>query len=244
MELASSINSRLIRIYDADIVPFRLLRTKVGTDYFTQQFQFKETGAEGIELVFMAGSHAFTEAVVVPINMVSVNDRRIILDVEGSAATADAVLTEVQACLSPMVIPEPKQLGDHALITAHETQCAVKMEFGWSDLLADAFADFLVGQASEEFGARAGADASARVLTMNLRFHIAFATQDASLADHGIELSDKVLIIEPRKNTPLSERIFFTASPLDATAHLDLLRALEQRIVSKGKRRKVLPPTS
>jgi hypothetical protein len=241
----ATLSVRQVRLYEPDIIPFRFLRTKLGIDFIMNQFQFKEHAVpDGSEIYFTGGAYttgSTAEDPVIPITLVSVNERRIIIDVAGPSAWANLVFEALRANVASMDL-ERRLNTREPLVIAHETSCTATMEFGWQELLAVPLVHFLAGPA---MSAMESEISTPRLSSMSLKFTISFTSPDTRLADTGITLSDKTLTIEPRVNTPLEDQHFFTVSPLESDAHLALLSELEQAIVARrGGRRRKAPPAA
>lgn len=230
-----ALSARQVRIFEADVVPYRVLRTGVGVEYLKNAFSFRETvSAEG-ELGFLAGGFLLPETQeLLAINFMTINERKIVIEVAGNTAQADALFAEIRRVAwhghpdSELHLREP-------LITAHETQCSVTMDFDWDALLNQLLASYMKGPALAALPGRSS-HATARIKHLSLRFTIGFTTDAHNLLDSGITLSDKPVVIEPRVDTPLKDRRYFTASPLDTESHMQLLAELERSIL--GGRRK------
>ncbi len=240
----ASLNARQVRLYEPDIIPFRFLRTKRGIDFMMNQFQFREHVVEGAEIYFTGGTYPTgptADDPIVPINVMTVNERRIIIDVAGPSEWASLVFEAVRTKIASMDL-ERRLDTREPLVTANETGCTVTMDFGWQELLAEPLVQFLSGPA---MSAMESEQSTPRLSSMSLKFTISFTNPDTRLVDTGITLSDKTLTIEPRVNMPLEDQHFFTVSPLESDAHLALLSELEQAILARrGKRRKSLPPAT
>jgi hypothetical protein len=231
-----SLNTRQSRIYKSDIVPFRFLSTKLAIDFVTTQFRFRESAVEGGELVFVGGSHVPTEQAIIVVNAMSINERRIVIDVAGTTQEADILFSALRGLLA-QAENQPRIAITAPLIVSHETECVAEMEIDWRDLVSDQVAELVSGpalRASE--GENAG-----RIAGMALRFTFAFTAKDASLAENSVSLSDKRFIIEPRTGVALTDHHFYTASPLDTDSHIRLLEEFEKKL-RKRTRRRSLPP--
>jgi hypothetical protein len=228
---------RQFRVFPPEVVPFHALMTSPGTEFFRKHFQFREAASPENELTFLGGMLVLSDrSHPIVINYVQINAQRIILEVAGDSGDADLVYIAILAYLT-VYDPKEKISKLDPLLFTHETQCVVRLRIEWHELLSDRFWKFLGADAIS--GIRSG-DASSRITAMNLRFTFQYEASDQRLRDYGVIHADKSLIVEPRQNTPLSERLYFTQSPLDSHRHLKLLEELEQSV--SGSSRKRLKP--
>lgn len=225
---------RQFRVFPPDVVPFNALMTSPGTEFFRTHFQFREAAAPENELVFLGGMFTLKDRNhPIVINYIQINAQRIIQEVVGDSSDADLVYLAVLASLMSYD-PQERIARVESLLFTQETQCVARLRFEWHDLISDRLGKFLGGDAIS--GIRSGG-APSRITAMNLRFTLQYEASDQRLREYGVIHADKSLILEPRQNTPLSERLYFTQSPLDSRAHLELLEELEQSVSGSSRKR-------
>jgi hypothetical protein len=228
-----ALNSRLKKIYKPDVIPFRFLCTRSAMEFLVAFLKFRDSAiGEGPEIIFQAGTFVIENQSPIVVNGLSINDRRVVIDVAGPTEGAEAVAVALRD-LFKKIEPAQEFASSDPLITTHDTECVAAMDFEWSQLVSDTVAEFAMGPALRA----AEGKNTARIATLALKFTIAFTASDPGLIENGVTLSDKLLTIEPRSNTPLKDRLFFTSSPLDTESHMRLFSELEKKLSGRGKRR-------
>lgn len=234
MKHVEAMIARQYRVFAPDVVPFNALMTGPGTDFFRKRFQFRESATPENEIIFVGGMLAL-EGLSNPIviNFVQINGQRIILEVVGDSDAATLAYGGVAAALAGYD-PDEKIASAEPLLFTHETQCVARLKIDWHELISGPVHKFLDGP---EVSSIKSGSASSRIAAMNLRFTLQYDTSDQRLREYGAIHADKALILEPRQNTPFSERLYFTQSPLDSHAHLKLLDQLEQTVSGTSRKR-------
>jgi len=110
------------------------------------------------------------------------------------------------------------------LVSTIQTSCVVTLDCSFEAFFSPRFISFLQGRA-QQFLSISMADVNVRPFKFSA--DVSYAVKDESLHKHKIMISNKLLVIEPRVNTPSEEKRFFTSSPCDPETHFTLLRALE-----------------
>lgn len=62
---------------------------------------------------------------------------------------------------------------------------------------------------------------------------IVFDLQDQGIREHGITLNSKEFVVEPKVNTPVEDRVFFTKSPFTSDVHFELIEEFESLFTKK-----------
>jgi hypothetical protein len=211
------------RLFAPDVVPYRLVITALGSNRLRQAFGFGSTNwQENLEYVFQDGTIEY-KGRTVPITWASFHDRRILIQVLGDSSAAHAVYSAIREVLSEL---DPDFRGAAPLEETEETSCAVQLAFDWTVLLNPALVECLSDRVQELSTEKAGRF----IKGVNIRFTLGVEVKRKDLSERGITLFDQNVIIEPRADTPLSERIYYTYSPCDSDTHLRLVSELEERL--------------
>lgn len=232
-----SLTVRQFRIFPPDIVPFRALRTAPGMEVIKKRYKFRESAIDAGELLFAAGMFAKEAGRgVVSVSGVQINERRVIVEVDGTSADATEVYEDLRQLMFSV---EPLQEPDLAepVVLTEETQCTVTLDFGWEDLFNERLSGYVTGP----FRDRLSNPNPAKLNLVNARFSFQFTPLDERIRAFGANLTDKHLTIEPRANYPLEARRFFTVSPLGSDTHFEVLREIET-LLTHRKRRRLPPP--
>jgi len=235
MEGVNALITRQYRVYPPDVIPFLPLVTGAGVETFRKHFRFREFSVEGTEFTFSGGIVAISEEELIVVNLVQINSQRIIAEVAGSSTQCTVAFSIMAGYIAGMD-NEHRLINVEPLLLTHETQCTVKLAFDWQELLSERVAAFLRTSTIERL---TSTQARARLTGLNLRFTVQYEPTDERLREYGISHADKLLVIEPRLNTPESERLYFAHSPLDTDTHLDLIKDFEQALMTSASRRRL-----
>jgi hypothetical protein len=148
--------------------------------------------------------------------------------VVGNRADARAAFSALTEALGQLAEGFPEAVP---LLAGEETSCVAQLDFDWTSLLNPA----LVEQVAEWSKALTTEDVEMKIRGLSVRFTIRTQPSDF-LGEYGINLWDRTLTVEPRVDTPLSQRTFFTYSPCDSDTHLKNLLQLEARLSKKASR--------
>ena len=114
-------------------------------------------------------------------------------------------------------------------LIAEYAACAAQLDFDWTALFNPALVD-QVSRWAQEFSSEQG---ERFIRSTSVRFTLGVANKSIKLSEQGVTLYDHALIIEPRADTPLSERIYHTYSPCDSDTHLRLVAELEANLLGR-----------
>jgi hypothetical protein len=231
MKNVSQLTSSEVRIFPPDIIPFRRLVTPLATNALKSVLGFSDSGTnpEAGDLVFQHGTLQLPDSVVIVIPLLTIGDRKIVVQVAGTSEEAELVFSGLIGILEK--IGTESSLSE-PLVVAKETRCVVDLDFSWSDLLSPgvmSFTDALL-VASEASGVRPSLKGG------SLRLVLRYNTPER-LEDYGAGLSDKMFTIEPRNDIPTNQNRFYTMSPTGSGAHLKLLQRLESLMKRKGRKK-------
>lgn len=224
----SDIEVRQVRIFPVDVFPVMKLALPQIGQAFRERFGWgaAEAQKDG-DMLLSPGSFSVPDGgEVVAIRALQFNERRMILTVVGGSGVANLANRAILSFFADAAGWKPVE----PLVLTEETTCVATLDFEWTDLLSPAVAAFARGPMLKAISATASARAEIRGLSFS--FRLSYFDAPASLGEHGVTLSDKRLVVEPRMNTPLAERRFFTFSPTDSDTHLRLLSQLEESVAA------------
>lgn len=234
MKEISELKVKQIRIFGVDRIPFGALRTAVGQKALNELFSWSEIGTNPVtgELVYSAGVFKQKEGLPIVVDRIQISDRRIVLDVACETEQATIIYSTLSEALARFDVGQRWTNGT-PIVLVHETSCIVTLDFDWNCLLSNPLLQFtrvLTDKLSSDA-------ASARVVGIRCGIMFSYAVEDHAVREHGITLSNKAFIVEPRANTPLAERRFHTSSPVDSTTHMALIRDLETLMADKPRQK-------
>lgn len=157
-----------------------------------------------------------------PIRLLHFEQRRIIIDVAGESKTIDLVfdqlakvMANIQVTTGPVAIHEPEQIRDYSEITG---RCGFDPSAVLAGPLVPLLAPLRDGMSAEH---------SVLMPTLVLRF----MSPDSEYA--GLALPDPNLMqLEIRSGTRPSERVYFSAAPLDTVAHRMMLEQIDANLTA------------
>ena len=231
-----------VRLFPVDTIPQSHLLDSNLTLIVGRAFQFQgyrdgdfpsgyeslmsPSGAPGQRdsLDFEAGRFHRDEGESILINSLSIEPRRILLQVSGTSGQADIVFRHLRDLLTA-VAPETASGLVEEVYKAEETTCIANLEFSFTRLFRREVLQFIENNVVD---AASDSQVAALVQPSGFRVKIGYSAKDASIVEHGITLSSMELTIEPRTNTPLRDGIYYTRSPLSTEQHLKLLVEFER----------------
>lgn len=211
------------RLFAPDVVPYRFVITSHGANRLRQALGYGSTNwLENLEYVFQDGTIEH-QGGIVPITWTSFHDRRIVVQVLGDSSAAHAAYSAIREVLAEL---DPGFLNATPLASTEETSCTAQLDFEWTALLNPALVEH-VSQRAQELSSEL---VERFIKGVNLRFTLGMEIKGKELSERGITLSEQSLIVEPRADTPLSERTYHTYSPCDSETHVRLVSELEAKL--------------
>jgi hypothetical protein len=211
------------RLFAPNVVPYHFVITSLGANRMRQALGFGSTNwQENLEYVFQDGTIEH-QGNVIPITWASFHDRRILIQVLGDSEAAHAAYAAISEVLIELA---PSFRGATPLMSTEETSCTAQLDFEWTALFSPDLVEH-VSQRVQEFSSE---QAGRFIKGVSARFTLGIEIKRKDLSERGITLSDQSIIVEPRADTPLSERIYHTYSPCDSDTHLRLVSELEAKL--------------
>lgn len=215
------------RVFPVDRLPIATLTMPGPAQAFKERFGWARTSTPTPgEIRYEGGVAQADGAPPVQIPLLDMNAQRIGFSVVGDSNSANRVFGEISAFLES-IDSSGNWKGTEPVVLTQDTSAVVQLDLDWRALFAPRFLSFQE-QAISKIGEKVSAEAILR--SFSLSFRISFDGIPPAVAAHSITLLDKMLTIEPRINSPLADRVFFTASPTDSDTHLSLVRDLEKML--------------
>lgn len=224
MKEITDLRVKQFRIFGADRIPFLPLKTALGQKAMIETYSWREFGENPPtrELIYNGGVFQPPDAPPILINNLQISDRRIVLEVTGNTEQAAAVFVSIAQLLERYDSTGVWKNAQPVVVT-NETTCVVTLDFDWDLMFSWQFVEFSKGL-TKKFSSHS---AVPEIAGVKCGIVFSFDVKNPEIQRHGITLSNKSFTVEPRANTPLSQRRFLTASPTDSGTHLELLRTLE-----------------
>ena len=225
------IESKLIILVRFEEIPILELLQTEATTKFRDFFGFTggetfQSGDQRPSIQFVLGK-ANVEDEEINITNVKIEDRRILILVEGNSEDADKVWVQLRTYFARMAQVEDDTYLDPLLI-ARESVIITKMDITIEDLVNPMYLKFVnedvVGAAKSDL---ANAWSQLNLLTFNISYE---PVDSKHLEQVRIGLSRKEFSISPRTGYPLSEKVFFSSGPFDTDTHIKLLEKFEKSV--------------
>lgn len=223
-----------ILIFDYDQIPLRKLisrrnLTELGSLFEFSNAQVAEDISEGKKAVILDGGTLENETEPVAIPRVVVEERRILLSVDGSSKQADQVYEHLGKFLAALAGLEATEFQEFRH-KSEESEVVAELDFAFERLVSNPVWEFM----RTEIPAAASTEIfSTSTVPAHFSFFVEYQPTDEWLSSHRISLARKEFSLEPRIGHPLEEQIYFSKAPLDTEAHLSLLGRIEDLLSNK-----------
>jgi hypothetical protein len=224
MEIISSTTHQVLLLRYDEIPRTKMLTQKRALSELRSKFQFQAADIdENLNIIAQMGLYQ-DENGEYPIRRLVIEERRILIDVEGPSKIADKIISELRLFITAY----SNRIDTDFLkpiITAHESEIVAKLIFPFEKLLAPEFNKFILEDAVAAMNSnKAVAKANPSLLT----FLISYQSLDESLEDFKVSISRKEFTIGPRPGFPVSDKIYYSKAPVDTDKHIELLARLEE----------------
>lgn len=220
-----------IQIFKNDEVPFWRLCQPSPIEALRSIFNFNEMevglSSPPARPALTAQMGSFVEGSLrAPIMRLVVEDRRVLLDIEGNSDDAEKVLSRLRTFLIELSEnQDPEFLTP--IISTQESEVIARLEIDPDDLIAPFLRKFMQSQATTDvqYSFAKGTIALAQVV-----FDVNYREEGTVLDDRRVTLSRKQFLIGPREGFRPEERMYYSKAPISTQAHLRLLKGLEGQL--------------
>lgn len=221
-----------IALYRFDEIPFGRLASNVAADRFLKLFEFKTAeavpdAAGKLNFQFQAGSFR-DGADVFPISRLNIEERRIVLIIEGHSEDATRALAKIRAFFAEIaerVDPEYLQ----PILIAEESEIVARLDFTVERLMAPELLH-VARLAQGVFNYRG--IATAKTNPSQAVFTVDYQMQDTALIEQQISIIRKEFSIALRVGTLIADQIYYSKAPINTTEHIHLLEELERSLTA------------
>lgn len=224
------IESKLIVLVRFEEIPMLELLHPQGTNEVKELFSF--SGAEPTQggdgrpaFQFILGKSIQDEKQVT-INSIRVEDRKIIILVNGTSEEADIAWDQLRDLFSKMSKVEDDAFLEPKLI-ARESVIVANINIAIEDLVNPNFLKFVNHDVAEAAKSKI-ADAWSQLDL--LLFKISYEPSNRNLEEARLGMSRKDFSISPRAGYSLSEKIYVSAGPFDTDTHINLIQNFENSV--------------
>ncbi len=219
-----------IRVFPVDVLPLSQITTKSCIERIRSDLSVGEiepgpfVGVIG-PILFLRGEIKEGDKIIV-INRLTIEPRRILLEVAGTSKEANQVYNVLLSSLDSAIGIDSGKLQS-PLITSETTQCSATLDFPFWLIFNNSLIEFLNNEVKKK---ATGKIAKASVSPLLAEVEINYEIMDKTILDNKITMSPKKLTIAARTGTTLEARKYFISSPFDSDTHLKLVRDLEKAI--------------
>ena len=210
-----------------DEVPLLKLLHPAGLQPLSALFGFAQAGVvqdqSGTPVINLQLG-AFREGdIELPILRLAIEERRILLDLEGTSDQADKVIARLAEHLR-VLSGRADDAFLRPVVKAQESEVVSRLNFQWDQLLSRQLTDFV---ARYLHTATKSEHATSSAKLGQIMFVIQYETEGLALDDQRVLLSRKEFIIAPRPGYLPTERVYYSKAPVDTSSHTALLHHLE-----------------
>ncbi len=216
------------RIFGPDEIPFVQLQLSQSSELIQKQFAFANPGPmlpfEAPQVPTFQGGFMEVNGKDVVITQLRIEPQRIILVVAGSSISANMIYGRLAELLKKIDSREGKS-GLVERLLSEETSTVVRLAFPITRMVREGAWEKFSSGLSERIESHGATVVST---PFSFRFRIRFTELPEKLSSHGIQLSNKSVVIEMRTQTSPEDCTFFVSSPNSTDAHKALLDFLEK----------------
>ncbi|MFH1928295.1 MAG: hypothetical protein ABIK79_09030 [Chloroflexota bacterium] len=218
-------NSLLVSLFEFDQIPFSRLLHNSSLSHIQNMYEF-----QGVEIkqnpngqpvvAFHIGVYSDDKGVI---KRIELEERRILIEVDGSSNIADAILDEIKEYFCKLAACVEENFLS-PVVQSRESVIGAKMGFHANNLVHQKLLDFVNNRVVEEANMEQG---NAISNFHGVMFRLDYIPTEEKLKDYRITLSRKEFSLGPRDGTSLDERIFISKAPVDTSTHIQLLEEIE-----------------
>ena len=232
MKNATDLTVTQIRIFQVDVVPLGVIKTKSCVEKIREKFSIGAVEvrpfAEGKDIIVFRRGELRREKRIIVVNKIEVDPRRVIVEVEGTSKDGNEVY-EAFLSVVAAVVTDALQSLRAPLLVAETTQSVVTLDFTFDSLFSTVFTKFLKSRVKKEASSKF---ARASVTPLAAMVEIQYEITDKALVDNKITMNPKQFSITPRPGAPFEAKKYLISSPFDSDTHLKLIDELNKAIAS------------
>ena len=216
------------RLYAVDIIPFKFINTQSCLTEIKKAFNFKEVEQLSDKVNFTKGEFKLNKKIKI-LDFLTIEPKRIWFIQHGTSKEANLFYGSLREII--ISFDQNQLFGvSKALIKIEQTVCTATLDVDFRNILVKKFLDYLDRSVIEKLSSK-----SSRAYIRGMRFstEILYEPKDPDLTSHNVSFYPVYFTIEPRADTPLEERRFYTASPTDSDTHFKLIEEFEKLFKDK-----------
>lgn len=224
------IESKLIILVRSEEIPILDLLHPQGAKEFKEYFNFSgferiQVGESRPAIRLVLGISSVDQRKIKIISLL-VEDRKIIILVEGKSENTDIIWGQLQKYFASIAHVEDDTYLNPQII-ARESVVITKLNIAIENLVNPNYLKFV----NEDVAAAATTDiAEAWSQLEKLTFLVSYKQLGKTLEESQLTMNRKEFSISPRSGYPLSENIFYSIGPFDTDTHIKLLESFEKTV--------------
>jgi hypothetical protein len=220
-----------VRLFPVDTIPIDVLASPSGRQALRSEFGFQEASLDLPVVIGSTGESFFAlqngefqdSAERIVVRSLDIHPRRMVCRVAGTSKQADKFFSRLTDVIRE-VRPDSTVAPSSVIYKAEDTSCVATLNIDFAQIFRRSVSSF-VHRRLAKVATEPKIQASAYPFKFAAR--ITYDVRDPNVKGHGIIVSPKEFVIEPRMNTPLEDRIFFTKSPFPSDKHFQLVEEFE-----------------
>lgn len=222
------ISATQIRIFKEDTIPYHILLKPDKIKNLVERLAFQsheipfpisDVNAPRI-LNLRAGEVKINQKSIF-IYYLNFENRKVVAKIKGTTHDAITAFEEISSILCEIIDGLSLHFSN-VILKSDETECVAQLDIDYYSLFSPKLKKFLKTNLMSKLSEKAES-----VVPKQFSFEIRFF-QPQKYSKYNITLSRKIFTLEPRPNTSLEDRIFYTKSPCPSETHLELLKEIEE----------------
>lgn len=213
------------RLFAPEVIPWPYLITQSNQQRLRERYKFSEVvqavDPQGNPQIVATVGEFSAGGLVQAIEQFTLGPIAIQFQISADSDKADQFFDDLKTLLTE-IDPRARFGEGRERAKTYQTIAIVKLSVPFDALLSEGLQRYISEVASPRLDLP---DAKAEVILEHLSWSVRYATQSIDFL-----YLPKVLTIEPRRGSALSERLYYTQSPTDFRTHKELLRILERQL--------------
>ena len=221
------IRSTVVILTKYDEIPLAKIATPTYTKLFVKRYNFTNFEINQIAnlrltLAFQLGLFQTEDEEIVITNL-EIEERKIIINVEGDKRAASLLVDDLMGLLSELADSANEDLLT-PIIEANESELVVKLDFNINSVISPNYLALVEKDVKPELGL---GNSTTQIRPASIRFEVEYLPDDFNLQDNKIALTRKEMILQRRPGYPLEENVFVSKLPANSDVHIKLLEKIE-----------------
>lgn len=220
-----------VLVFRSDQIPLQRLIARSNLEELGSRFSFSNTQLAqqidaGTRAVVLEGGSFESDLKRIAIPRLVIDDRRILVAVEGSSNDAKLLYFPIVEFLAKLDGVGVEQF-DEPVIRSEESEVVAELDFSFDMLVAPGFWKFMTTEVAKTATTRF---AGATLMPAHLSFYVEYQSLDDTLEKYQIILTRKEFTLEPRSGVPIQDQVYYSKAPFDTETHVKVLSEIEANL--------------